>query len=210
MTLNSTVYEKFRDAFEQKCFQLITEAYQISLKDKIIRLDWNENDISSEIHRHIQANPLRLRWKVSTNVEADLPIDIPKVKGFADRFPRIDFRLTIFSKSYEHEYFFEAKNLRQNDSALKRRYIDTGIDNFVSGKYANGSLVGYLLEGNAVETINGVNSLLKKDRRNTEILNLKSDKRAKTIYVSTHSNIGALKHLIFDFTSFQTEENITN
>ena len=119
MALNTIVYEKFRSAFEQKCFQLIIEAYQTSLTEKVIQLDWYENDISSELHEHIKVNPLRLKWKVSTNVEADIPKDIPKVKGFADKFPRIDFRLTSFISVYEYEYFFEAKNLKQNDSALK-------------------------------------------------------------------------------------------
>ena len=91
MTLRSTVYVKFKDAFEQKCFRLIIEAYQTSLTEKAIQIDWNENDISSELHRHVKENPLRLKWKVSTNVEADIPKDFPKVKGFADKFPRIDF-----------------------------------------------------------------------------------------------------------------------
>jgi len=200
MALNTIIYEKFRGAFEQKCFRLIIEAYQTSLTAQVIQLDWNENDISSELHRHIKENPLRLKWKVSTNVEADIPKDIPKVKGFSDTFPRIDFRLTSFISTYEYEYFFEAKNLNQNDSALKRRYIDTGIDNFVSNKYENGSLIGYLLEGVTKETIKGINSLLEKDKRNTEILKPKSNKLIKTYYESNHSDIGTLKHLIFDFT----------
>jgi hypothetical protein len=204
MALKATIYEKFKDAFERKCFRLIMEAYQTCLEDKAINLDWNENDISSEIHRYIQTNPLRFKWRVSTNVEADLPTDIVKVKGFADKFPRIDFRLTAFSKSDEHEYFFEAKKLKQNDSALKRRYINTGIDNFVTGKYANGSLVGYLLEGNTVDTVNGINSLLKKDNRRSETLQVKSDDRTNVLYISNHSGIGKLKHLIFDFARFSS------
>lgn len=204
MALNTTVYNKFRNAFEQKCFRLIIEAYQTSLTEKTIQLDWNENDISSEIHKYIKANPLRLKWKVSTNVEAHIPNEkISKVKGFADKFPRIDFRLTSFVSTYEYEYFFEAKNLKQNNSALKRRYIDTGINNFVSGKYENGSLIGYLLEGKTDETVKGINSLLEKNKRNTEVLNLKSDKLLKTIYQSNHSDIGTLKHLILDFTNIQ-------
>lgn len=204
MALNTIVYEKFRNAFEQKCFRLIIEAYQTSLTEQVIQLDWNENDISSELHRHIKENPLRLKWKVSTNVEADIPKDITKAKGFSDKFPRIDFRLTSFISTYEYEYFFEAKNLKQNDSALKRRYINTGIDSFVSKKYENGSLIGYLLEGKTNETIKGINSLLEKDQRNTEILIFKSNNLIKTYYESNHSDTGTLKHLIFDFT------NITN
>jgi hypothetical protein len=201
MAVNVTVYNKFRGAFEQKCFKLILESYEISLTKKVIQLDWNENDISFEIHRHIRANPLRTKWKISTNVEAEIPKNnIQKVKGFADKFPRIDFRLTSFMSTYEYEYFFEAKNLKQNDSALKRRYIATGVDNFVSGKYKNGSLVGYLLQGKADETVKGINLLLEKDKRDKEILILKPDSKLNTIYESSHSNIRALKHLIFDFT----------
>jgi len=201
MALNPEIIEKAKNAFEQKCFRLIIEAFRTSFDEKIVQLDWNENDISSEIHKNIKENPLRMKWKVSTNVEADIPKDIPKKKGFADKFPRIDFRLTTFSKTEEYEYFFEAKNLKQNDSALKRRYIDTGINNFTSGKYEDGSLVGYLLEGKIDETIKGINALIVKDKRNSEILNLESHKLMKSYYESNHSEIGILKHLIFDFTN---------
>lgn len=192
----------YKKAFEQKCFRLIIEAYRTSLDEKIIQLEWNENDISSEIHKNIKENPLRKKWKVSTNVEAHIPNEkISKEKGFADKDLRIDFRLTSFISTYEYEYFFEAKNLKQNNSALKRRYIDTGINNFTSRKYENGSLVGYLLEGKIDETINGINALIIKDKRNSEILNLASHKLMKSYYESNHSKIGILKHLIFDFTN---------
>lgn len=201
MTLDTIIYKKFRDAFEQKCFQLIVESYETCLAEKVILLDWNENDITSELHRHLKENPLRLKWKVSTNVEAAIPKDIPKAKGFSSKFPRIDFRLTSFISTYEFEYFFEAKNLKQNDSALKRRYIDTGINSFVSKKYDNGSLFGYLLEGNLSETVKGINSLLVRDKRNTEILKLGSNNLLKSYFESNHSEIGILKHLLFDFTT---------
>ena len=189
----------YKNTFEKRCYRLIIDAYQISLTKKIIQLDWNENDISSELHSYLKVNPLRIKWKISTNEEADIPKNIPKVKGFSDKFSRIDFRLTSFISTYEYEYFFEAKNLKQNDAALKRRYIKTGIDNFVSKKYENGSLIGYLLEGNTNETIKGINFLLEKDKRNTETLILKSNNLIKTYYESNHSDIGTLKHLIFDF-----------
>lgn len=200
MALNTTVYEKFRNAFEQKCFLLILEAYHASLEEKVIQLDWNENDISSELQKHIIDNPLRKKWKIFSTVEADIPKNVPKVKGFADTFPRIDFRLASFVSIYEYEYFLEAKNLKQNNSALKRRYIKTGIDNFVSGKYANGSLVGYLLEGKTNETIDGINRLLKKDKRNSEILIFKNHNLMKSYYESEHIEIGTLKHITLDFT----------
>ena len=201
MALNPEITQIARNVFEQRCFRLIIEAYQTSLTEKIIQLNWNENDISSELHKHIKDNPLRRRWEVSTNVESHIPKAIPKVKGFADKFPRIDFRLTSFYKRNEFEYFFEAKNLKQNDSAIKRRYINTGINNFTSKKYENGSLVGYLLKGTTDKTVKGINSLLEKDARNSESLIFKSNKLLNTYYESNHSGIGTLKHLIFNFTS---------
>lgn len=201
MALNTTVYDKFRNAIEQKCFRLIIEAYKTSLSERVIQLDWDENDISSELHKHIKENPIRLKWKISTTVESHIPKEVRKEKGFSSKFPRIDFRLSTFAKSDEYEYFFEAKNLKQNDSALKRRYINTGINNFISGKYVNGSLIGYLLEGKTEETVKGINSLLGKDKRQNEILNLTSNKLFNSYYESYHSDGIMLKHLIFDFNS---------
>ncbi|WP_251805246.1 hypothetical protein [Antarcticibacterium sp. W02-3] len=175
-------------------------AYHTTLTEKIIQLDWNENDISSELHKNIKANPFRYQWEITINVEGTIPKNIPKVKGFADKFPRIDFKLTSFRKSYEYEYFFEAKNLKQNDSKLKRRYITTGIDNFVSKKYEKGSLVGYLLEGKTDKTVNGINYLLEKDKRETEILKITSNQWFNFFYESSHPGINTLKHFILDYT----------
>ncbi|MEX0720294.1 MAG: hypothetical protein WD059_06475 [Balneolaceae bacterium] len=200
MALYNNVHEKFRNAFELKCYLLIIGAYKTSLVKKVIQLDWNENDISSELHRYITDNHLRYKWEVSTNVESHIPKSIPKVKGYADKYPRIDFRFTTFQSTNEYHYYFEAKNLKQNDSALKRRYIKTGIDSFVSKKYKNGSLIGYQLEGITDKTINGINALLEKEKRQSEILKIKKYKHFKSYYESNHSNIGILKHLIFDFT----------
>lgn len=200
MALNPEIQQKAKSAFEQKCFTLIIEAYKTSLSKKTIQLNWNENDISSEIHEYLKANDLRKMWRVSTNVEAHIPKLTKKTKGFSSEFPRIDFRLTTFSKGEEYEYFFEAKNLKQNDSALKRRYIDTGINNFVSKKYENGSLVAYILEGNSDSIIEGVNSLLIKDKRHSEILKTITHKLLSPYCESSHTNLTILKHLFFDFT----------
>ncbi|AZA54594.1 hypothetical protein [Chryseobacterium sp. G0201] len=199
MAIDNEIYQNFKIAFENRCFKLLTQAYQTSLTRNVIQLDWNENDISSELHEYIKVNPLRSKWKVSSNVEAHLPIAISKLKGFSATFPRIDFRLTSFMSAFEYEYFFEAKNLKERDSALKRRYIDTGIDNFTSGKYKEGSLVGYVLDGVTVNTIDGINKLLKKDSRGTERLIRKLNVLHSDYYESEHSKIGTIKHFLLNF-----------
>ncbi len=200
MAINPEIAEKARNAFEEKCFRLIIGAYETSLGEKMIQLDWNENDISFELYEKIETSPAKIRYKIHISPECRIPKNVPKTKGFADKLPRVDLRMSHFALRQEYKYFFESKNLKQNDSGLKRRYINTGIDNFVSGKYENGSLIGYLLEGKAKDTVDGINSLLEKDKRKSETLNTKKSKLFEFYYESNHPGIGLLKHFIFDFT----------
>lgn len=202
MGLNKDIGFAFRKSFEDDCYQLLIEAYNSSITEKIIQIDWDENDITSELHKHIDLNPLRLKCEISTNVEHHLPKEtIEKKKGFASKLPRIDLRLSRINSMPEYTYYFEAKNLKEKDSALKRRYINTGINSFIDKKYENGSLVGYLVKGNLNKTVRGINSLLKKDNRNSEILIKKKLQKHDNYYESEHQEIGILKHLIFNFSN---------
>lgn len=201
MALNTIVYEKFRNAFEQKCCHLIIEAYQTSLTEKVIRLDWNENDISYELYEKMEVNPKRVsKFKIHLSPEFRIPKNVSKTKGFSDKLPRIDLKMAHFGLKQEFKYFFEAKRLKEKSSGLKRAYINEGMDRYISEKYPIGCMLGYLLEGKTDETIKGINSLLEKDKRNTEVLNLMSERVLKSIYQSNHTDIDTLKHLIFDFT----------
>jgi len=204
MALNTNVYEKFRDAFEQKCCQLIVDAYQTSLTEQIIQLNWEENDISQELYEKIDANPKRLKWNITPSREFYLTQNIKKEKGFANKLPRIDLRMSNISGKLEYTYFCEAKRLKETDSKLKKAYINEGMNRFISEKYPMGCMLGYLLEGKTNETIIGINSLLEKDKRNTETLIFKSNKLIKTYYESNHSDIGTLKHLILEFTNISS------
>ncbi|GFD72657.1 hypothetical protein KUL113_20770 [Tenacibaculum sp. KUL113] len=201
MGLNKVIVANFKRGFEEKCFQLITESYVSAMETKFIKLNWDENDITSELHEHIKENPLRLKWSIVTNVEQHLPkVDIDKEKGFAAKLPRIDLRLVTINSSLEYEYYMEAKNLKEKDSGLKRRYIDTGINSFVSKKYENGCLLGYVLEGDLNNTVDGVNTLLKKDSRQSEFLKPKTNYLHDKYYESEHVDDLVIRHFMFDFT----------
>ena len=205
MGLNKVIVASFKRGFEEKCFQLITESYVSAMETKVIKLDWDENDITSELHEHIKENPLRLKWRIVTNVEQHLPKDdIKKEKGFAAKLPRIDLRLVTINSSLEYEYHMEAKNLKEKDSGLKRRYIDTGLNNFLSGKYENGCLLGYVLEGALHKTVYGINKLLKKDKRESEFLKSKPYPLHDKYYESEHPEDIIIKHFMFDFTSLNS------
>lgn len=191
----------YKIAFEQKCFRLLFEAYQTSLVEKQYNLDWNENDFSVLLNHYIGQNPFSIKHQIFCKTEnKNFKDNVELEKGYSDKLSRIDFVYSVFTKTAKLEYFMEAKNLKQNDSKLKRRYINTGIDSFITKKYENGCLVGYLLEGKLDETIKGINKLLEKDNRNSELLNSCSNKIVNSYYESNHSNIGILKHIMLDFT----------
>jgi hypothetical protein len=201
MALNTLIYEKFRNAFEHKCFNLTVEAYESSLIEKVIQLNWNENDISQELYEKLDANPKRLQFNITASREFHLSNTTNKEKGFADKLPRVDLRMSSIISKLEFKYFFEAKRLKENDSGLKRSYIDDGMDRFTSHKYPSGCMLGYLLQGNVNGTVKSINSLLIKDKRNTQTLNSKKNDLHKDYFESNHIEIGVLKHLIFDFTN---------
>lgn len=201
MALNTIIHEKFKRAFENKCFSLVIEAYENTIKEKTIQLDWNENDISQELYEKIDANPKRLQFNITASREFHLSNTTNKEKGFADKLPRVDLRMSRITSNLEIKYFFEAKRLKENDSGLKRGYIDDGMDRFTSKKYPSGCMLGYLLQGKVSETVKSINSLLIKDKRNTQILNPKKNDLQKDYFESKHIEIGVLKHLIFDFTN---------
>ena len=195
--------DKYRNAFEQNCFRLIIEAYNNCLTEKVIRPDWNENDISYELYEKMENNSANItQYQIHISPNSPIPKDVIKIKGFADKLPRPDLIMSHFAIKQKFKCFFEAKRLKEKDTDLKRAYISEGMDRFIRNKYPMiGCMLGYLMEGKPDETRKGINSLLKKDNRDTEALHAKPNILFQFYYESNHSQIGILKHLIFDFTT---------
>jgi hypothetical protein len=201
MMLNNYIVNKFRQAFEEDCIELVGNAYQKALADKKYELNWLENDFSELLGHYINESQLSLEKGITCKTEKKLlSVSNNLAKGFADKLPRIDFvYFKIWSKQ-RFECFMEAKRLKEKDSALKRAYINEGMDRYISKKYPVGCMLGYLLEGKTDETIKGINFLLLKDNRRPEMLSIETSHLLSTCYQSNHSGIGKLKHIIFNFT----------
>lgn len=196
----SNINSAYRKAFEDNCFELLIYAYQKVMEERIFQLNWLENDISYELYEKIDDNPIRQEYEIHMSPEFRISKEVKKIRGFADKLPRIDLRVTSFRNKEEYKYFFEAKRLKEKDSALKRAYINEGMQRFISSKYPLGCMVGYLLEGSVDKTIDGINSLLVKDSRDSEILSKKPHEDINDYYESNHDVIIILKHIILDFT----------
>ena len=204
-TLSSFIFRGLQNKFNNLCINLLIDAYHSSISGNSISLDFEENDITAILHHYIDENPKRKEWEIFTNREEYLfDKDSIQVKGFAAKFSRIDMRYSTFWEGEEYKYFVEAKNLKSKVSSLKRRYIATGIDNFLTGgKYENcdGILLGYILEGSSENCKEGINKLLLKDKRINEIINYNElIINNHKIYESSHSQRN-IKHLFFDYSN---------
>jgi hypothetical protein len=194
--------EIYRKAFEDDCIELVVNAYNLAVAEKKYQSNWLENDFSELLGYYVNKSQLSLEKGITCKTENKLLFDTEnQLKGFADKLPRIDFCYFKIWKKKRFHYYMEAKRLKEKDSNLKRAYIDEGMERYISEKYPIGCMLGYLLEGGIDETIIGINSLLTKYERSTETLNPISHKLLKSYYESTHSDIGTLKHLIFNFTN---------
>jgi hypothetical protein len=202
--LNTSIFQNIQNKFRERCNSLFIEAYHTSITNKSVSSNFDENDITAILYNYIDDNPKRKKWKISINTENYI-VDksVTYTKGFAAKFSRIDMRFTTFWHGEEYKYFTEAKNLKVIDSASKRRYIETGIDNFLTGgKYCNcdGFLIGYVLEGTIDKCVLGINKLLQKGKRENE----KIEKHPVFLSIDTHFSFHPDKnlfHLFLDYTS---------
>ena len=195
---------------ERRCLTLLCDGYCVVKSKGSISIDKEEEDISKELLLSINANIKRMEWQIDIIPEYRLY----KNDGIAAKSAaRIDFRFSGWSTN-QWEYFAEAKNLIEIDSfkagrktkisanQLHRRYIETGIDNYLSSKYPqNGCLIGYILQGKTENIVSMLNICLCALNRKTELLQSKDLEFADFIscYVSSHEKFLSMKHLMFDF-----------
>ncbi len=178
--LSLNIRNKF-PTIENISFKILIEAYRQIINLNQYDLDWEEEQFNQELVVFMRKSELRIKYKLTIGVERKLfnenalPLDDNNPK----KLPRIDINIVSwsFQKGVEQEYFFEAKNLYENDykkkiaSAYINRYIDTGIENFRISRYYNGSLIGYVLDGDIAKVIDKLNIQLRKDRKNNRVIN---------------------------------------
>jgi hypothetical protein len=215
--LKPYIAESFEECFMNNCLILFDEAYQYIKGNAGITIDWEEENISANFFKFIDNSGNAIAWNINISDEHRLYYrDVLIGNTTAKSASRIDFRLTTnwTEQMKKLEYYIEAKNLIESDcykngrktkinaKGLHERYINTGIDNFISGKYPqNGCLVGYILQGNSDTIVRKINACLKSKYRDSEKL-LKFNKALPCIkfcFKSNHINGIELSHYMLNF-----------
>ena len=200
MGLYSYIIASVKKSFENHCIILLIEAYNSSISKKKYSIDWAENDFTETLDQYITNNKKRLKWNISNNTENHLHDESRKEKGFADKEKRIDMRMSHIRFQKDYHFYIEAKRLKEHDYALKKRYIDTGIDNYIHSIYPKGILISYLQEGDVDNTIQGINKILKQSKREAESLFRKEHPIHNEYFESDHINYGIIQHFVLDYT----------
>jgi hypothetical protein len=213
--LRNSFRNSFTESFERVCHTVLISGYNMALDDDKYDIDWKENSFTNYLASFMRKHKYVEQYYIFIKVQAqkdnnNLPID----EDDPDKQPIIDLWLANWNHIGKNEYFIEAKNLSENDwqkksgstveaSKQRGRYIDTGIHNFVSGRYPFGCLVGYIVQGKARNILNKLNKLLRERCRKAELLKQrKVVDNFKTCYISTHligNNSIHLKHIFLDF-----------
>ena len=202
--LSLNVKEKF-PTIEEISFQVLIEAYKEMFKSSEYNLNWEEEQFNQELVVFMKKSQFRTKYKLSIGVERKLfnENELPINDNNPKKLPRIDINIVSwsFAQDKELEYFFEAKNLYENDYKKKvaskyiNRYIDTGIENFRKGRYYNGSLIAYILNGNITKIIDKLNIQLTKERKNKNKATNHLSSIDKKNYIKKFDHCYESKHL---------------
>lgn len=121
--------------------------------------------------------------------------------------PTIDF---CFRTWHPDDRYFgaECKNLKEKDSALSQRYIDTGINNYTIGRYGSttseSAIIGYVLEGNLTNVVKEICDKVKSEKPIQNLLRdmTYDDPHYKSVHLRTldFQNI-TIHHLMFSMTA---------
>lgn len=202
-----------RAAFEKKCLALLQWACHTLKSNKKVDTDWGEENISANIYTYIKDCQQSIDEDIHVESEHSFySQDILDNKKKARKASRIDL---VFQHNWSGKrfvFYVEAKNLVERDYTktgrkqavkaitVQKRYIETGINHFLSGYYPKGCLLGYVLNGTISGIVSSLNALLVNSGRNSEQLQLSSGTIPWQIFFSNHvSQNMQIDHCLFDF-----------
>jgi hypothetical protein len=167
--------------FEQACLWVLTEAFKLMRREKPYDLEWKETRFSAHLIGYMQK--IRDREDLGLRIDPEGYLyrkEILEGLEDPDTAPRIDIKISggwVYEDIYygiEGKILVEKNWRTRREYDLRARYIDTGIDNFVRGRYSpgvsRGCVVGYVVYGSAPKIAFKINDLLIYRERKSECL----------------------------------------
>ncbi|MBK8923447.1 MAG: hypothetical protein IPM81_18435 [Saprospirales bacterium] len=213
--VNNTFVQGVKFNFVMLCLEALQRGYDKMVSDRKYDVNWKEDKITAHLVEKIKQTGFLRSNQISVNHQVPI-YDAGVTEGEDDPLgaPRVDFKFTQW-KQEEMDFYAEAKNLSHDDwektdgskvsaSKYRGRYIDTGIENLVSGRYPEGCLVGYIVQGNETQVISAINRLIQTRNLLPRIGLIQKDEAASfaICYFSSHTlddRQFIIRHLFMQF-----------
>jgi hypothetical protein len=172
--INGAVRAQIKASFINHCIEAVNIGYNIIIANKSHQLDWLEDNLTAHLVETIELSGFLTSFQISINYQPPIVnYDIAFQGADFLTAPKVDFKFSTWSGPKEIKFYAEAKNLSERDwhkasgalvksSKQRGRYLDTGVENFLSNRYPEGCLVGYVLNGSTAAIVNNLNSLIKR------------------------------------------------
>lgn len=213
INLKAQVKASIIAGFRHKCVEAIQLGYNRMIAEKFYQVDWEEDNLTICLVETIKKTSSLAQSHISVNYQTPIYSAAMAYLGASSlQAPRVDFKFSTFSKQEEYEYFAEAKNLSESDwykasgskvsaSYYRARYIDTGIENYLVGRYPDGCLVGYIVNGKESNILAGLNGLISSRCASPRIGLLRKDSTVSFPICYTSDNQSStgpitLRHLL--------------
>ena len=211
--ISTKVQQEFRSAFAHRCIEAVQKGYDRMRLDKRYQVYWEEDNFTICLVETIKATKFLNQHRISVNHQ---PPVYSEQMAFAGEnplnAPRVDFKFSEYHGPIEYNYYMEAKNLSEKDwkkpigtkvrAAYQRdRYIRTGIENYLSGRYPEGCLVAYVVNGKEANVLNALNRSIVSRQKDSPHIGLVQKDISMTFdicYCSHNQLIGGiwtLRHL---------------
>jgi hypothetical protein len=189
----------------REILELMWIAFHDMISDNVNVSNYSENRITEQWYIRLNSRWYRENRALRLTCRLD-PILQHEDMTFAANVgqpPTIDFCFRTWDP--DDRYFgVECKNLRITDSSSIRRYVDTGINNYTSGRYGSSStvsaLVGYILSGTVENIIIALNEAINNTIQNLNRDLSYDDPHYYSAHIRTLDNVDiTLHHLMFTF-----------
>lgn len=212
----SDVLPRIGDDFISACLYIFIDAYRRMINESNFNLNDKETKFSAILIGYMRK--IRDEENIALRIDPENALyneEILEGDLDPDRAPIIDIRISGGWVKEDVYFAIEAKILVEtkwnNREAIKlhKRYIDTGIDNFVNGRYASlmnkGCIAGYVIQGSIPNIVTKINEILISSNRNSEIItNLHSINGYDFFYESRHQKRSnnefiLIKHIFLNY-----------
>lgn len=212
--LNERIVRRFKERFAADCIQGILLGYAKMKADNQYKCFWIEDKLTAHIVCKMGETGFFAEKDIFIIPQAPLYDDnVIYGEGDPAKSPRIDFKFGRNWSKKEHNYFAEAKNLSEQNwvkpgkklpiraDKQTKRYIETGINHYLSGYYPKGCLIGYVVNGSVLGVLSALNRSISDGGASPQIGLIERDitSTSDCCYVSDNQSTNdpiVLRHLL--------------